>query len=128
MIKSYKKVVCSLSALLLILSFSLASAKTLPEITSVKNRTSSSITLKILYLAYAKKDVDIKVKVKNKSTMKTEDMLFEKKSLDKKGIRTLKIDGLLPNTKYSFKIRVSKKDKNKYTSYSASKSSKTKTN
>jgi len=123
----HKKIVSLLIALVVVASgFSLVSAKTLPEINKIKSRTDASITLEILYLDYAKKDVDIKVRVKNKSTMKTEDLLFESKELDKNGKRNVKVEGLLPGTKYSFKIKVSKKDKNKYTSYSKSTSSKTK--
>jgi len=126
--KIYPRILLSLSVVCLtpFLFASVAFGASSPEITKAKNRTASSITLVISYPDLDKEKVDIKVRIRNKKTMKTEERLFENKTLDSSGEKEVKIDELSPKTKYSFKAKIKKHKKKEYTDFSKSFSAKTK--
>ena len=94
-------------------------------IDKVKDRTDDSITLDIIYAKYAKKKVDIKVKIKNKDTGDEVIKTFSRE-LNSNGSTDLKIKELKSDTKYSFKVQIKKQSKNDYGDYSESTSKSTK--
>ena len=113
-------------AAVLFLGLSTASAASKPKIDSFSKKTSSSVTLKLIYDKYASKKVDIVVSVRNKDTDKTEEKTYESKKLGGSGKYSLKINDLLSNTKYSFKVKIKKHSTGGYSSWSDSQTAKTK--
>jgi|GEM_PF-2440998 len=114
-------------ALLLTFGFSSAqAASVVPKIESFKEKTTASLKIVIKYSLYKKKEVDIKVKIKNKKTGKSEVRDFKKEDLNSSGEKTLLMENLTANTKYSFRVKLKKHSSDKYTGYSDSKSTKTK--
>lgn len=115
------------AALLLLVGVSGASAASKPSISSIGNRSANSVTLKLLYVKYKSKNVDIEVQVRNKDTDKVETKSFDDQKLDSKGKRSVKIEDLLSGTKYSFKVRIKKHDGSTgFSNWSGSLSAKTK--
>jgi len=114
-------------AAVLFLGLSTASAASKPTIDSISKKTSSSVTLKLVYAKYASKKVDIVVSVRNKDTDKTEEKTYENKKLGGSGKYSLKINNLASSTKYSFKVKIKKHTgSGDYSSWSESKTAKTK--
>lgn len=95
-----------------------------PTIT-VDKKTTTSITIKLTSDKFNNEKADIQVKIKNKTTGKTELKLF-RKSFSSSGKATVKLTELTPDTKYSFKVRTRKSSKKSYSIYSDSESAKTK--
>ena len=117
--------VLSLAAVMF-LNFSIASASSKPSIDSFSKKTSSTITVKVLYDKYASTKVDIVVSIKDKDTSKTTEQNFNSVKLDSTGYKSVKVDSLTSGTKYSFKVKVRKHSSGSWSSWSNSQTAKTK--
>ncbi|MBM3256380.1 MAG: hypothetical protein FJZ04_02850 [Candidatus Moranbacteria bacterium] len=99
-----------------------------PTLASIKSkdRAATSIELKVGYLNFAKKNVDIMVKIKNKTTGKTDTQSFGKIKMGTDGDKKITVDQLTPGTKYTFKVKVKRSRGGDYTPYSGTKTTSTK--
>ena len=124
--KLLRKIFLASAGLALLLNIPVASASTKPTISSIGDKTRNSVTLKIKHTKHKSKRVDIVVKIRNKKTDKTTEQTFEDKRLDSKGKKSLKVEELDLNTKYSFRVKIRKNSGGDYSSWSDSLSGKTK--
>jgi hypothetical protein len=99
-----------------------------PTLASIKgsDRTATSIELKVGYLNFAKKNVDVLVKIKNKTTGKIDTQSFGKVKMGVDGDKKITVDQLTPGTKYTFKVKVKRSRGGDYTTYSSAKTASTK--
>jgi Zn/Cd-binding protein ZinT len=113
-------------AAVLLLGLSTASAASKPSIDSISKKTTSSVTVRVLYDKYASKKVDIVVSIRNKDTDKTTQQTFSNEKLSSTGTKSVKVNNLLSGTKYSFKVKIRKHTNGNYSSWSDSQTAKTK--
>lgn len=121
-----KKILVAIIAIFLMTGISRAAeAREKPTLT-VKSKSNASITLKAAYFNFASKNVDILVKIKNKTTGKIDTQSFGKVKMGVDGDKKITVDQLDPGTKYSFKIKVKRSRGGDYTPYSMLKTTTTK--
>lgn len=90
-------------------AFAVALASTKPDITDIKDKTDSSVTLEVKDEDY--KDTKVKIQIRETNRDKHTKKNVEKTvKLDSDGEADVKLTKLKADTKYSFKIRMKKKN------------------
>lgn len=128
--KKQKKTV-GLNGIVLGLIFSLlittvALAATKPKISTIEDKTSTTVTLPIAYKTLKNKKVKVKIQITNKKTDK-KTTTTKSGELNYKGEDNIEVTGLTAETEYSFKVKVRKtsSSNSKYSSWSNSKTTET---